>query len=143
MDFTRRPTQDSLKLDPNYNSHNFLLSQFVFYHQDFFKTNYFFGFGRTEDIPLGYTYSASLGLDNWTGKKRRYTAIQAQKYWLPGKNLISTSIGFGSFWNKGQSEDAVLHIASDYYCLRCMVRNSGNFYTLTISYVLIRFCTNP
>jgi hypothetical protein len=115
MDFTKKPSQDSLHLDPNYNSHNFLLSQLVFYHQDFFKTNYFFGFGRTEDIPMGYTYSASLGLDSWTGKKRTYTAIQAQKYWLPGKNLISTTVGFGSFWNNSQSQDAVLHIASDFY----------------------------
>lgn len=115
MDFTLKPTQDTLKFDPNYNSHYFLLSQLVFYHQDFFKTNYFFGFGRTEDIPLGYTYSASFAYDSWTGKKRAYTAVQGQKYWLPGKNLISTTVGFGGFWNDGQSQDAVLHIATDYY----------------------------
>ena len=115
MDFTKRPTQDTLQLNPNYNSHYFLLSQLVFYHQDFFKTNYFFGFGRTEDIPLGYTYAASFGLDSWTGLKRTYTAIQAQKYWLPGKNLISTTVGFGGFWYNTQSQDAVLHIATDYY----------------------------
>jgi hypothetical protein len=115
MDFTKRPTQDTLKFDPYYNSHNFLLGQLVFYHQDFFKTNYFFGFGRTEDIPLGYTYAMSFGLDSWTGKKRTYTAIQAQKYWLPGKNLISTTVGFGSFWYNSQSQDAVLHVQTDFY----------------------------
>jgi hypothetical protein len=115
MDFTKRPDEPQLGKDPNYNSHYFLLSQLVFYHQDFFKTNYFFGFGRTEDIPLGYTYSASFGVDSWTGLKRSYTAVKAQKYWLPGKNLISTSLALGGFWYNGQSQDAVLHITTDYY----------------------------
>lgn len=114
-DFSMEPTESDLKLNPNYNSHYFLLSQLVFYHQDFFKTNYFFGFGRTEDIPMGYTYAASFGLDSWTGLKRSYTAIQTQKYWLLGKNLISSTIGFGGFWYNHQSQDAVLHISSDYY----------------------------
>jgi hypothetical protein len=115
MVFSQKPTQDTLKYNPKYNSHNFLLGQFVVYHQDFFKTNYFFGFGRTEDIPMGYTYAASFAYDKWDTLNRPYTAIQAQKYWLPGKNLISTTIGFGGFWHHGQSQDAVLHIAADYY----------------------------
>jgi len=114
-DFTMEPTESDLRFNPNYNSHYFLLSQLVFYHQDFFKTNYFFGFGRTEDIPMGYTYAASFGLDSWTGLKRTYTAIQTQKYWFLGKNLISSTIGFGGFWYNHQSQDSVLHIATDYY----------------------------
>ena len=114
-DFTTVPTESDLKFNPNYNSHYFLLSQLVFYHQDYFKTNYFFGFGRTEDIPMGYTYAASFGLDSWTGLKRSYTAIQTQKYWFLGKNLISSTIGFGGFWYNHQSQDAVLHISTDYY----------------------------
>jgi hypothetical protein len=115
MDFTINPSQPDLKTNPNYNSHYYLLGQLVFYHQDFFKTNYFFGFGRTEDIPMGYTYSGSFGVENWMGLNRSYTAIQAQKYWFLGKNLISTNIGFGGFWHNQQSQDAVLHITADYY----------------------------
>jgi hypothetical protein len=115
MDFTLKPTQDTLKYNPKYNSHNFLLGQFVLYHQDFFKTNYFFGFGRTEDIPMGYTYAASFAVDNSTGLRRSYSAIQAQKYWLLGKNLISTTAGFGGYWHEGASQDAVLHVVTDYY----------------------------
>lgn len=115
MNFTRLPTQDTLKYNPNYNSHNYLLGSLVFFHQEFYKTNYFFGFGRTEDIPLGYTYSASFGLDKWMGLKRTYMALQGQKFWLPGKNLISTTVGFGGYWWNQRSQDAVLHIQSDYY----------------------------
>ena len=118
MDFTQRPVtvyDSSLLYNPKYNNHNFLLGQFVVYHQDFFKTNYFFGFGRTEDIPMGYTYAASFAYDKWDTLNRPYTAIQAQKYWFLGKNLISTTVGLGSFWYHQQSQDAVLHIAADYY----------------------------
>jgi hypothetical protein len=115
MNFTKRPDQPYLDTVPNYNNHNFVMGQFVVYHQDFFKTNYFFGFGRTEDIPLGYTYAASFAFDKWDSLKRPYTAIQIQRYWLPGKNLVSTTLGFGGFWEHGQSQDAVFHIATDYY----------------------------
>jgi hypothetical protein len=115
MDFTRAPQQEYLDTVPNYHSHNFILSQLVFYHQDFFKTNYFFGFGRTEDIPLGYTYAASLGYDWWMGLRRTYTAVQAQRYILPGKNLISTTLGFGGFWEEKQFQDVVIHFQTDYY----------------------------
>ncbi|MFI5194824.1 MAG: hypothetical protein ACHQD7_12220 [Chitinophagales bacterium] len=115
MDFTVRPSQDALRMDPYYNNHQYLLGKFVLFHQEFFKTNYFFGFGRTEDIPLGYNASASFGQDEWVGRKRTYTALEGQKYWLPGKNLISTNVGFGTFWYNHRSEDAVLHIQGDYY----------------------------
>ncbi len=115
MNFTEKPTQKELLNNPKYSSHNFLLGQFVVYHQDFFKTNYFFGFGRTEDIPMGYTYAASFAFDKWDTLKRPYTAVQAQKYWFLGKNLISTTVGLGTFWYHQQSQDAVLHVTADYY----------------------------
>ena len=115
MDFSQRPYQPKLDSIPNYNSRYFVLSQLVFYHQDFFKTNYFFGFGRTEDIPMGYTYSMSLGYDRWMGFKRTYTAVQAQKYWLPGKNLISTTFAFGGYWDRQHFQDVVIHFQTDYY----------------------------
>ena len=115
MNFTKRPTQPELDTVSNFNNHRFIMGQFVVYHQDFFKTNYFFGFGRTEDIPMGYTYSATFAFDYWDSLRRPYTAIQVQKYWLPGKNLISTTVGLGGFWEHEQSQDAVLHIATDYY----------------------------
>jgi hypothetical protein len=64
---------------------------------------------------MGYTYAASFAVDNSTGLKRSYSAIQAQKYWLLGKNLISTMAGLGGYWHEGQSQDAVLHVVTDYY----------------------------
>ncbi|HEX4850768.1 MAG TPA: hypothetical protein VFV08_08185, partial [Puia sp.] len=115
MIFSKTPWQPKYENNLYYNDHHYLLSKFVLFHQDFFKTNYFFGFGRTEDIPLGYNAGASLGLDEWVGRKRTYTALEGQKYWFKGKNVISAYVGLGTFWYNGKSEDAVIHIQSDYY----------------------------
>lgn len=115
MNFTKLPYQPKFQNNPNYNDHRYLLTKLVFFHQDFFKTNYFFGFGRTEDIPQGYNAGASVGLDDWVGRKRTYTAIEGQKYWLKGKNVISTSVGWGTFWYNGNAEDQVIHLQTDYY----------------------------
>ena len=115
MNFTRTPRQPKYQKDPNYNDHTYILGKLVLFKQEFFKTNYFFGFGRTEDIPLGYNVGTTFGEDEWVDRKRAYTAIEGQKYWLKGKNLISTSLGVGSFWHDGKSEDAVIHVVADYY----------------------------
>jgi hypothetical protein len=116
LDFEKKPWQAKYVEDPNYNDHRYVLGQLVFFHSDFFKTNYFFGFGRTEDIPWGYNASISTGLDNWVGLKRVYTAVQGQKFWLgKNNNLFSTLVGIGTFWNNGVSEDAVFHFQGNYY----------------------------
>jgi len=115
LSFNKSPSQLKYKDDPNYNDHHYMLAKLVFFRQDFFKTNYFFGFGRTEDIPLGYNAGASFGLDDWVGRKRAYTSVEVQKYWWKGKNVISTNLGIGSFWHNGSSEDALVHLQTDYY----------------------------
>ncbi len=115
QDFSQRPFQDSLKFDPSYNTHDYMLAKFVLFHQEFFKTNYFFGFGKTEDIPLSYNFSFSIGYDKWVQKKRTYTAIEGQKFWLVGKNVLAFNAQFGSFWRNRTPEDMVMHLSFDYY----------------------------
>jgi hypothetical protein len=115
LTFSKRPTQKLYDQDPNYNDHHYTLGRFVLFHADFFKTNYFFGYGRTEDVPSGYNVSTTFGIDDWLNKHRTYTAIEAQKFWLSkNENLLSTIFGIGSFWESG-SKDAVIHLQTDYF----------------------------
>ncbi len=116
LSFLKYPDQPYLEKDPVYNDHFYTLGKLVLFHQDFLKTNYFFGFGRTEDIPTGYNASISGGYETWVDRNRVYTAIEAQKYWL-GKNqgLLSTWVQVGSFWRDHTSEDAVIHLQANYY----------------------------
>lgn len=114
--FLKRPSQELYKLDPLYNNHRFYLAQVVAFRQEFFKTNHFFGFGRTEDIPLGYTASATAGWDTWKGRTRGYVGLEGEKFWVTrGKGIIYGQIGLSTFYQNGVSEDAVIHAKVEYY----------------------------
>ena len=115
--FTEQPTPTQYKYDQTYNNRRYLLGEFAIYKQDFFKSQYFFGWGRTEDIPLGYNIGLYAGEETWVQRQRSYTGINLQKYWVtPLKGLLNTTFGISSFWHVGTgSEDAVIHAEIDYY----------------------------
>ncbi|TDW99206.1 BamA/TamA family outer membrane protein [Dinghuibacter silviterrae] len=114
--FTQYPIPQ-YKADPVYNNRRYLLGEFALYRQDFFKAHYFFGFGRTEDVPLGYTIGLYGGEETWVQRQRAYSGLNLQKYWVtPLKGLLNTQLGLSSFWHPGTgSEDAVIHGEVDYY----------------------------
>ncbi len=115
--FTQYPTPFLYKMDPVYANRRYVLGEFALYRQDFFKSHYFFGFGRTEDIPLGYNIGIYGGAETWVQRQRTYAGINLQKYWVtPLKGLLNTAFGISSFWHAGTgSEDAVIHGEIDYY----------------------------
>lgn len=114
--FTQKPSQEAYKWDPVYNNHRFYLGQVVAFRQEFFKTSHFFGFGRTEDIPLGYTASVTGGWETWLGRTRGYIGAEAEKFWVTsGKGILSGLLGLSTFFQNGMSEDAVLHAKVEYY----------------------------
>lgn len=116
--FTQSPEEEIFKTSPVYNNRRYVLGEFAIYKQDFFKTHYFFGFGRTEDIPLGYNIGLYTGEETWDLRQRTYTGINLQKYWItPLKGLLNTNFGISTFWHNGtwSSEDAVIHASFNYY----------------------------
>ncbi|WP_123845242.1 hypothetical protein [Chitinophaga lutea] len=114
--FDKTPHQAEYIGDPTYNNRHYYLGQFLLFRQDFFKTHRFFGFGRTEDIPYGYSASITGGWENWMDRRRLYTAMELQKYWHTRLNgLLSLNVGLGSFWQGNVSEDMVIHANVSYY----------------------------
>lgn len=125
LSFQRKPDQERYKDDPVYNNHRFYLLQLETYRVDYFKAHYFFGFGRTEDIPLGYNVSATSGWESWKGRRRMYTGLEAQKFWITRhQGLLNTSVGFSTFWLRGSIEDAVFHARVEYYSRLLTFRKS-------------------
>ncbi len=139
--FTEQPTPYIYRIDQTYNNRRYLLGELAIYKQSFFKSHYFFEFGRTEDIPLGYNIGLYAGQETWDARQRAYGAINMQKYWVtPLKGLLNTSIGVSSFYHGGSSEDAVFHAEVDYYS-RLINFNWGRMRQfLSIDYL---DCPNP
>jgi hypothetical protein len=116
LHFGRKPLQEVYATDPFYNNRRYWLGQFVIFRQQFSKTHHFFGFGRTEDIPLGYTIALTTGKENWIGRKRLYAGFEAEKYWtIKNTSLLHTEVQAGNFWQYKTAEDAVIHAAVNHY----------------------------
>jgi hypothetical protein len=116
LSFQRKPDQVRYKDDPVYNNHRMYLLELQAYRIDYFKAHYFFGFGRTEDIPLGFNVSATSGWESWKDRRRLYTGLEAQKFWTTRhEGLFNTTIGAGTYWLNNATEDAVLHARLEYY----------------------------
>lgn len=114
--FLRHPSQSIYKADPVYNNHRYYLGQVAVFKQDFFKTDHFFGFGRTEDIPLGYSGNFTGGWETWKGRTRGYVGAEAQKFWVTRlQGLINSQLGISTFYQNGRSEDAIIHASVEYY----------------------------
>ncbi|WP_343669889.1 hypothetical protein [Chitinophaga sp.] len=114
--FLKRPWQPIYKYDPVYNNHRYYLAQAIVFRNEFFKSTHFFGFGRTEDIPLGYSASFTSGWETWKGRTRAYAGIETQKFWATKmKGIFNAQFGIGSFYQNGRTEDAVIHAKLEYY----------------------------
>lgn len=113
--FTRKPDAPQLATDPFYHNRRYLLGQLVLYRQHYVVTHYLFGFGRTEDIPIGWQLGLSTATETYASLKRQYTGFQLESFQetkLHG--LWHGLLELSSFWHQG-SQDAIIHAAGDYY----------------------------
>jgi hypothetical protein len=108
LDFSKSLTEPDSFL---YRDRIGLLAQLTFFRQDFYKTQYVLGFGRTEDIPYGYRISFTSGIEREIGFQRPYvgTELNYNKVLASGTILTYTAT-MGSFWRASRTEDALLSV---------------------------------
>lgn len=111
-----QPDQIEYQEERKYNNIFGYLSEFTFYRQNFFKTRYVFGFGRTEDIPYGYTLGISGGYIRQLNIERPYAAIK----WNYGKankkgNFIRLQAQVGAYYRNNKMEDVLLQGGASYF----------------------------
>ena len=113
--FINQPTQEEAMDKSRYNNSKGILAEFTVYQQDFFKTQYVYGFGRTEDIPSGYNISTTWGYTNTMGLKRPYGDININlKKASKNGSFYELNLNGASYLRKG-IEDAVLQAGGTYY----------------------------
>ncbi|MGC1244236.1 MAG: hypothetical protein WA874_21785 [Chryseosolibacter sp.] len=80
----------------------------TFFRQDFYKTQYVLGFGRTEDVPYGYRTSFTVGWERELASQRPYTGtdLSYSKVQATG-SILSFNLKLASFWNGRNSEDGL------------------------------------
>ena len=87
-DFTQRPFQLQEQFDRRFDTRQGVLGAFVFYKQNFYKTNYFYGFGTTEDAPHGFNIVFTGGWYKQRDVSRPYVGINANIYDYTKKGAI-------------------------------------------------------
>jgi hypothetical protein len=86
-----------------------LLAQLTFFRQDFYKTQYVVGFGRTEDIPYGYRVSITAGWEKEIENKRPYLGGElAYNHVRPSGYILSYNLKLASYWDGNRAEDGLL-----------------------------------
>lgn len=79
QNFFDRPGQPLEEMNVIYNDEQFILSAFTFYNQNFYRTKYVYGFGRTEDVPYGTRMSFLLGQTKQINRVRPYIGAEIER----------------------------------------------------------------
>jgi len=123
-DFYQKPYQTDSTYNFRYDNREAVLAQFTFFRQDFYKTNYIYGFGNTEDIPNGYNIALTTGWYRQEDLKRAYAGIDANLYLASNKSdFVQYFLRAGGFLNKGNIQDAAVLVGTSIFS-RLIVYNN-------------------
>ncbi len=114
--FLKRPEIILVNDRLTYSDRVTLLGQLTFFKQDFYKTNYVLGFGRTEDVPYGYRVSFTGGWERELGKERPYTGAELNWSTVNKNGTFYTYVvKLGNYWSEEVIEDAMAQFGISRY----------------------------
>ncbi|WP_205510917.1 hypothetical protein [Longitalea arenae] len=102
--FIQPPKLDSF--DARYVDKRYVLGQFTWYKINFYRTNYIYGFGRTEDIPVGMMRKITIGPAKVDSLHRLYVGWEFD-HWLVDKrnNYWNYTLALGTNLYKKEWQD--------------------------------------
>lgn len=118
-DFDSIPRQ--LAQNPNpfnfrFNDREAALLSFTFFRQDFYKTNYVYGFGTTEDLPVGYNIALTSGWYRQLYLDRFYSGVDANGFLVTKRGgFAQLFLRSGVFLYQGHAQDASVLFGASYY----------------------------
>ena len=116
QDFSDKPVKYAEQYDYRYaDLLAFLVSGSIF-KQDFFKTQYIYGFGRNEDVPEGIDISLTAGWTRKNLRERPYAGIDFQRYYFSSsERYFNYTARVGSYFYSGKAEDIDLLANLNYF----------------------------
>jgi hypothetical protein len=98
-----------------YHDNHLFLANVSFSRQNFYKTALIYGFGQTEDIPVGDLFGYTFGWEADEFFRRFYSGINLKHgNYYPGFGYLSNSLNFGGFIYEDSFEQGVLNFRSSY-----------------------------
>ena len=92
--------------DPIFNTSRAALAQLTLFRQDYYKTQYIYGFGTTEDLPYGYNIAITAGWHEQLQLQRPYAGINASRYIATGQgDFIQLFLRTGGFLYQNKVQD--------------------------------------
>lgn len=93
-----------------------ILASFTFYRQNFFKTQFVYGFGINEDIPEGLLFSFTSGFTIKENLSRPFIGLNFQQYgFMKNQNYIDYTLRFEGYLNHKRIEDINMLAAINYF----------------------------
>lgn len=103
------PTIYIKKYDPRFADFTGFLASFNVFRQVFYKTTFLYGFGRNEDIPEGFSASATAGYVNKQYVKRPYAGVDLSLANLQNRGMYyNYTFRMGGYFLKNHFEDVDL-----------------------------------
>lgn len=104
--FLEVPQKYQSVYDWKYQTIKAALATLTFYRQNFYKTQYIYGFGRNEDIPEGLLMSITSGYTKRQEAKRPFLGFNFESYHFNKKrNYLSYKIAAEGYLNHSSVED--------------------------------------
>lgn len=123
------PDQFKIKYNFYYSNVEAILGSFTIFEQDYYHTNFLYGFGRNEDVPEGFSMSLLAGWVRRNQVERPYLGFDYQRnYFSDSKNYINYIVRFGTYFNKNQLED-ISGLTSVEYFTRLRKISGSNWFT--------------
>ena len=93
-----------------------VLGSFTIFEQDYYHTNFLYGFGRNEDVPEGFSLSVIGGWSKRNNISRPYLGFDYQRnYFSREKDYLNYTIKLGTYYNKGRFEDISFLTSLEYF----------------------------
>lgn len=114
--FYNQPGQPAEQMNILYNNEQYVLGAFTFYNQNFYRTKYVYGFGRTEDVPYGTRMSFIIGQTKQINRVRPYVAAEIEKsIFQKSGDFMAYAFRVGGYKFENELQDVTLQATASIF----------------------------
>lgn len=136
--FFSRPSQEEEEDMLMYNNEQYVLGQFTFYNQNFYRTKYVYGFGRTEDVAYGSRFSFLVGQTKQINRNAPYFGFDLESsVFRKSGDFMQYALRLGGYLNKNEMEDAGILASANLFSRLMLVKKLKIRQSLGASYANI------